>query len=191
MGDHAWLAERFEERRSRLRAVAYRMLGSVSEADDAVQEAWLRLDRADPVGVQNLDGWLTTVVARICLNALRERRSRRETPLDAHLPDPIVDVADGRCWSVPPCRACASTTFGTERPACLSEPASIRASPRSYSDTPRARRQWRSTATSVPPNSAKPRRSCSAPSQQAPRGTSQRTQYGRVPLREVGVATKR
>jgi RNA polymerase sigma factor (sigma-70 family) len=94
MSDHAWLAERFEERRARLRAVAYRMLGSVSEAEDAVQEAWLRLDRTDPVGVQNLDGWLTTVVARICLNALRTRRSRPETRLDAPLPDPIVDVAD-------------------------------------------------------------------------------------------------
>jgi RNA polymerase sigma factor (sigma-70 family) len=95
MDEHERLAERFEHSRSHLRAVAYRMLGSASEADDAVQEAWLRLDRAHPVGVRNLDGWLTTVVARICLNVLRARRSRRETHLDAHLPDPIVDVADG------------------------------------------------------------------------------------------------
>lgn len=94
MDEHTRLAQRFEDRRPRLRAVAYRMLGSVSDADDAVQEAWLRLDRADADSVHNLDGWLTTVVARICLNSLRARRSRRETRLESHLPDPIVDVAD-------------------------------------------------------------------------------------------------
>ena len=80
--DREWLTERFEEQRARLRAVAYRMLGSASEADDAVQEAWLRLDRADTGGVDNLAGWLTTVVARVCLNMLRSRMSRREDPLD-------------------------------------------------------------------------------------------------------------
>ncbi len=90
-----WLAQRFEEHRAHLRAVAYRMLGSLSEADDAVQEAWLRLDRADTGGVENLGGWLTTVVARVCLDMLRSRRSRREEPLDAHLPDPVVGPADG------------------------------------------------------------------------------------------------
>jgi len=94
-----WLAERFEENRSHLRAVAYRMLGSRSEADDAVQDAWLRLARADPSRVDNLGGWLTTVVARVCLDMLRARTSRREEPLeeplDAHLPDPIVRHADG------------------------------------------------------------------------------------------------
>ncbi|MBA2636729.1 MAG: sigma-70 family RNA polymerase sigma factor [Solirubrobacterales bacterium] len=93
------LAERFEEHRTRLRAVAYRMLGSPSEADDAVQEAWLRLDRSGTGGVENLGGWLTTVVGRVCLNMLRSRRSRREEPLGeplgARVPDPIVGRADG------------------------------------------------------------------------------------------------
>jgi RNA polymerase sigma factor (sigma-70 family) len=90
-----WLAERFEERRSRLRAVAYRMLGSVSEADDAVQEAWLRLSRSDVDAIENLDGWLTTVVARVSLNMLRSRNVRREEPLGVRLPEPIVDRPDG------------------------------------------------------------------------------------------------
>jgi RNA polymerase sigma factor (sigma-70 family) len=90
-----WLAERFEEHRPRLRAVAYRMLGSLSEAEDAVQDAWLRLSRADTREVENLGGWLTTVVARVSLNMLRSRRSRREQPLDVHVPDPIIDPADG------------------------------------------------------------------------------------------------
>src|SRR6266536_1080051 len=95
MDDHEWLAERFEEHRTHLRAVAYRMLGSLSEADDAVQEAWLRLSRSDTSVVENLGGWLTTIVARVCLNMLRSRRSRREQPLGFHLPDPIVSRADG------------------------------------------------------------------------------------------------
>jgi RNA polymerase sigma-70 factor (ECF subfamily) len=95
MDENEWLTERFEEHRTGLRAVAYRMLGSVSEADDAVQEAWLRLNRADTSGVENLAGWLTTVVARVCLNMLRSRESRREQPLDMHLPDPIISHEDG------------------------------------------------------------------------------------------------
>ena len=95
MDERDWLAERFEEQRPRLRAVAYRMLGSVSEADDAVQEAWLRLSRTDTREVENLGAWLTTVVARVSLNLLRSRSSRRETPLGVHVPDPIVDRADG------------------------------------------------------------------------------------------------
>jgi RNA polymerase sigma factor (sigma-70 family) len=90
-----WLAERFEERRTRLRTVAFRMLGSLSEADDAVQEAWLRLSRSDASDIENLDGWLTTVVARICLNMLRAREARREKPLDPHIPEPIVTSEDG------------------------------------------------------------------------------------------------
>src|SRR5262249_38807841 len=90
-----WLAERFEGHRPRLRAVAYRMLGSTSEADDAVQEAWLRLSRTDAGEVENLGGWLTTVVARVSLNMLRSRKARREEPLSVHLPDPILDRADG------------------------------------------------------------------------------------------------
>ena len=89
------LAERFEAHRGRLRAVAYRMLGSVSEAEDAVQEAWLRLHRSDADAVENLGGWLTTVVARVALNMLRARRTRPEVPLDAHVPDPVVGSADG------------------------------------------------------------------------------------------------
>ena len=90
-----WLAERFEEHRTHLRAVAYRMLGSLSEADDAIQETWLRLNRIDADEVENLGGWLTTVVARVSLNMLRSRRSRREEALDVRMPDPIVDRADG------------------------------------------------------------------------------------------------
>jgi RNA polymerase sigma-70 factor (ECF subfamily) len=90
-----WLAERFEEQRSRLRAVAYRMLGSVSEADDAVQEAWLRLSRSDTSEVENLGAWLTTIVARVSLNMLRSRSARREQPLGVQMPEPIVDRADG------------------------------------------------------------------------------------------------
>jgi RNA polymerase sigma factor (sigma-70 family) len=89
------LAERFEFHRARLRTVAYRMLGSLSEADDAVQESWLRLSRTDADDVANLGGWLTTVVARVCLDMLRSRKSRREEPLDVHVPDPIVSPADG------------------------------------------------------------------------------------------------
>ncbi|HZY29159.1 MAG TPA: sigma-70 family RNA polymerase sigma factor [Jiangellaceae bacterium] len=95
MDEHVWLAERFEENRTHLRAVAYRMLGSLSEADDAVQESWLRLSRSDTSGVENLGGFLTTVVARVCLDMLRSRRSRREEPLDLHLPEPVVSGADG------------------------------------------------------------------------------------------------
>ena len=95
MNEQEWLAERFEEHRPRLRAVAYRMLGSLSEADDAVQEAWLRLSRADTSGVENLGAWLTTVVGRVALNMLRARSTRREQPLEGHLPDPVVDPVDG------------------------------------------------------------------------------------------------
>lgn len=94
MNDHEWLAERFEENRSHLRAVAYRMLGSVSEADDAVQEAWLRLSRSGVSGVENLGGWLTTVVGRVCLDQLRMRKARREDPLDFHVPEPVVSRLD-------------------------------------------------------------------------------------------------
>jgi RNA polymerase sigma-70 factor, ECF subfamily len=93
--EDARLAERFEAHRTRLRAVAYRMLGSLSEADDAVQEAWLRLSRSEVGGIENLGGWLTTVVARICLNMLRSRSSRREEPLGVHMPDPVVSGVDG------------------------------------------------------------------------------------------------
>ncbi len=94
MNDQELLATRFEEKRSHLRKVAYRMLGSLSEADDAVQEAWLRLSRADADGVENLGGWLTTVVARVCLDMLRARKSRHEEPMAAHVPDPIVSRED-------------------------------------------------------------------------------------------------
>ena len=86
MNEHDWLAERFEAERSHLRAVAFRMLGSLSEADDAVQESWLRLSRSGASGVENLGGWLTTIVARVCLNMLRSRNSRREELLDARAP---------------------------------------------------------------------------------------------------------
>jgi len=95
MNDDRWLADRFDEHRTHLRAVAYRMLGSLSDADDAVQEAWLRLSRSESGQIENLGGWLTTVVARVSLNMLRSRRRRREQPLGPHVPDPIVDRADG------------------------------------------------------------------------------------------------
>src|SRR6266511_4826068 len=95
MDEHDWLAERFQEHRTRLRAVAYRLLGSASEADDALQGAWLRLHRADTSGVDNLGGWLTTVVARECLDLLRARTSRREEPLGTHVPDPVVGRQEG------------------------------------------------------------------------------------------------
>ena len=95
MHDGEWLAQRFEAHRTHLRAVAYRMLGSLSEADDVVQDAWLRLARSDSRGVENLRAWLTTVVARLCLDALRSRRARREDPMRVHLPEPIVSSPDG------------------------------------------------------------------------------------------------
>src|SRR5215218_5398674 len=95
MDEHDFLAEQFEEHRSHLRAVAYRMLGSISEADDALQEAWLRLSRSCTSGVENLGGWLTTVVARICLDMLRSRSSKREEPLGVRVPEPIVSREGG------------------------------------------------------------------------------------------------
>jgi RNA polymerase sigma factor (sigma-70 family) len=93
--DTEWLAQRFEEQRPQLRAVAYRMLGSLSEAEDAVQEGWLRLARSDADAIDNLGAWLTTVVGRVCLDMLRSRRARREESLDIRVPDPIVASIDG------------------------------------------------------------------------------------------------
>ena len=112
MTDQDQLAERFEQHRPRLRAVSYRMLGSLNDADDAVQETWLRLSRADTDQVADLGAWLTTVVARICLNALRSRASRPEELIDPHLPDPVVSAVDAvdpeaealiADWSAWPC----------------------------------------------------------------------------------------
>jgi RNA polymerase sigma factor (sigma-70 family) len=95
MSESDWLAEGFEKNRIRLRAVAYRMLGSLAEADDAVQEAWLRLSRSDTDGIESLDAWLTTIVVRVCLNVLRSRRTRREVPVGVRVPDPVISHADG------------------------------------------------------------------------------------------------
>src|ERR671921_410710 len=95
MNDQEFLAERFEAHRAHLRGVAYRMLGSLPEADDAVQEAWVRLSRTDTSDVDNLRAWLTTVVGRVCLNLLRARKTRREASLDTHVPDPIVSPQQG------------------------------------------------------------------------------------------------
>jgi RNA polymerase sigma-70 factor (ECF subfamily) len=95
MDRQSWLTERFEENRPRLRGVAYRMLGSLSEAEDAVQEAWLRLNRADTAAVENLGGWLTTVVSRVCLDMLRSRKSRREEPIGAQVTEPNVVGGEG------------------------------------------------------------------------------------------------
>jgi RNA polymerase sigma factor (sigma-70 family) len=95
MDENAWLAERFEANRPHLRGVAYRMLGSLADADDAVQEAWIRLSRADTGDIDNLRAWLTTVVGRVCLNMLRSRTTRREVSLETHVPDPIVSPEEG------------------------------------------------------------------------------------------------
>jgi RNA polymerase sigma-70 factor (ECF subfamily) len=95
MQEPEFLAEQFEAHRTRLRAVAYRMLGSVSEADDALQESWIKLKRSGPSEIENPGGWLTTVVARVCLDMLRSRKARREEPLGPHVPEPIVSSADG------------------------------------------------------------------------------------------------
>src|SRR5437867_8970242 len=95
LDQNEFLAEQFEANRTRLRAVAYRMLGSTGEVDDAVQETWLRLSRSDAAAVENLGGWLTTVVARVCLDMLRSRNARREQPFGAHMPEPVVSFDDG------------------------------------------------------------------------------------------------
>src|SRR6185436_17919495 len=95
MAENEWLAEKFEENRGHLRGVAYRMLGSLNEADDAVQEAWLKLNRSDPSGIHNLGGWLTTVVARVCLDMLRARKARREDSLGPSVPEPVATGTDG------------------------------------------------------------------------------------------------
>ena len=95
MHDQDWLADRFEANRAHLRGVAYRMLGSLPEADDAVQEAWIRLSRSDTSEVENLQAWLTTVVGRVCLNMLRTRTTRRESSLETHVPDPVVSPEGG------------------------------------------------------------------------------------------------
>jgi RNA polymerase sigma factor (sigma-70 family) len=109
MDERDWLAERFEEHRGRLRAVAYRMLGSLSEVDDAVQEAWLRLSRADATDIDNLGGWLTTVVARVCLDMLRSRQTRREEPFTPDAPEP---VATGTSGSTPEQEALLADSVG-------------------------------------------------------------------------------
>jgi RNA polymerase sigma factor (sigma-70 family) len=95
MNDQDWLAERFEANRAYLRGIAFRMLGSLTEADDAVQESWIRLSRTDTSDVDNLRAWLTTVVGRVCLNMLRSRKTRGEASLETHLPDPIVSPKEG------------------------------------------------------------------------------------------------
>jgi RNA polymerase sigma-70 factor (ECF subfamily) len=95
MDDQDWLAERFEANRSHLRGVAFRMLGSLTEADDAVQDAWIRLSRSDTSDVGNLRAWLTTVVGRVCLNMLRSRKTRRDVSLETHVPDPILSPEQG------------------------------------------------------------------------------------------------
>jgi len=109
MNERDYLAERFEENRTHLRAVAYRVLGSSSEVDDAVQEAWLRLSRADTAGIDNLGGWLTTVVARVCLDMLRSRKSRREESFTADVPEP---VATGKSGSNPEHEALLADSVG-------------------------------------------------------------------------------
>ena len=115
MDEKAWLAERFEANRSHLRGVAYRMLGSLTEADDAVQEAWIRLSRTDTSEVVNLRAWLTTVVGRVCLNMLRSRRTRREASLETHVPIPS---SARRRDSIPSRRRCWATPSGWQCSSC-------------------------------------------------------------------------
>ena len=126
------LAEQFEEHRRHVRAVAYRMLGSVSEAEDVVQDAWIRLSRTDVSGVGNLRGWLTTVVGRLCLDVLRTRASRREDPLDVHVPDPIVTRAFARGDEGPEADAMLADSVGLALLVVLEklEPGGLRASGR-------------------------------------------------------------
>jgi RNA polymerase sigma-70 factor (ECF subfamily) len=95
LDQHQWLASQFEEHRPHLRSVAYRMLGSLAEADDAVQDAWLRMSKAGADDVENIGGWMTTITARVCLNMLRSRKTRREESFGVHIPDPIVSVEGG------------------------------------------------------------------------------------------------
>ena len=122
MDDDEWLAQRFEEQRTHLRAVAYRMLGSLTEADDAVQDAWLRVSRASTTEVENLGGWLTTIVARVCLNMLRSRTRRREEPFGVHLPDPVISPYPAlnprrrRCWRTRSASPSSSCSTPSHRP---------------------------------------------------------------------------
>src|SRR2546421_39735 len=110
MGDNDLLAAEFERNRTRLRAVAYRMLGSVSDAEDAVQESWMRLSRSDPEAISNLPGWLTTVVARVSLDMLRSRRARQEDYVGSWLPEPLVSVEGGE--ADPECEALLADSVG-------------------------------------------------------------------------------
>jgi RNA polymerase sigma factor (sigma-70 family) len=115
VNDQTWLAERFEENRPLLRAVGYRILGSLSEADDAVQEAWIRLSRTDGSDIENLRAWLTTVVGRVALNMLRSRRTRREASLEPHVPDPVVSPETG---SIPSRKRCSAIRSGSRCSSC-------------------------------------------------------------------------
>ena len=123
MDENEWLADRFEEHRAHLRAVAYRMLGSLTEAEDAVQDTWLRVSRSRTDQIENLGGWLTTITARLCLNVLRSRNSRREELLAVHVPDPVI-TPDGELQpedeavladSVGPCAARRARQAGSGR----------------------------------------------------------------------------
>ena len=127
------LAERFEENRTRLRTVAHRMLGSLSEADDAVQEAWLRLSRSETSNIENLGAWLTTVVGRVCLDMLRARASRREEPMGAHVPEPVV----GALILAP---APTPKKLAT-RPRASATPGPVRHAGRPWHRTPAAKRR--------------------------------------------------
>ena len=115
MSDRDWLAEQFEEHRAHLRRVAYRMLGTIDDSDDAVQEAWLRLSRTDSAAIENLGGWLTTVVGRVCLDMLRARRSRREDYVGSWLPEPVVTVGTR---ATPSRKRCSPTRSGSRCWSC-------------------------------------------------------------------------
>ncbi len=157
--DQDWLAERFETNRSHLRGVAFRMLGSVTEADDAVQEAWIRLSRTDTSDVENLRAWLTTVVGRVCLNMLRSRKTRREAPLETHLPDPIVSPEEG---TDPEHEALLGNSVGLAMLVVLDSLTPPERVAFSMASGPSLMRSWprRVTATSSACSASSTRRSC-------------------------------
>ena len=167
MADQDWLAERFEANRSHLRGVAFRMLGSVAEADDAVQEAWIRLSRTDTSDVDNLRAWLTTVVGRVCLNMLRSRKTRREASLETHLPDPIVSPEAGhRSRAGSPAgrfgraRACSSSSTPWRppngSPSCCTTSSGCRSTRSHRSSAGRRRRRGSSRAVPVAASRVRP-----------------------------------
>ena len=175
--DELELANRFDRERPQLRAVAYRILGSLSEADDAVQEAWLRLQRAGAEEIDNLEGWLTTVVARICLNMLRDALDPREQPLDGFVPEPIVSTGGRR--AIPSTRRCWPTRSGSRCRSCWTRSPRPNASRSCCTTCSRCRstrsRRWSTARPRRPASSpAAPAAACGRRARPGPRPTRQR-----------------